>query len=172
MKRLCSWGAFLCLTLQAPGQEPPVPQPQVQRIVIDGSKEPHRIPDNIAWLMLFRLLAGDPLVLPNDIRVAYLKSSGLNVYEIGWLVRAANEVHRRLEEMEKSIKSSGLDMAAKTQALRSGRDAIINDVVRELLIEKFSVERGDTLLRYLREDVKRRISITRDSVPGADGTGR
>ncbi len=173
MKPLSFWGAFLLLAFPVASQEAPAPPPNpAQRVVIDGSKEPYRIPDNVAWLMLFRLLAGKPFMPPDDIRVAYLKSSGLTVSEVARLVRIANEVQRRLEEMEKNVKSSALDIAAKTQALRSGRDAIISDVVRDLLIEEFSVERGDQLLRYLREDVKRRIRIARYSIPGTDKTGR
>ncbi len=149
-------GIALAFSFLSVAQEAALP-PQTR--VIDGSKEPESIPDTVAWLMLFKVLADGPDALPFDTRVVFLKETELTPGQKTRLILAANRVSERVKEMEGPIMNSSLDMDAKTRRLRAERDAIINGVVNELLIHELPYEAGEDLRRHVREAVKRGIRM-------------
>lgn len=122
--------------------------------VIDGSKEPESISDNVAWLMLFKVLADGPDALPFGTRASFLKETGLLPGQKMRVVLAANRVAERVSDMEDRIMKSSLEMEAKTKVLRQERDAIIEDVVYELLVHELPFEAREKLNRHVQERVK------------------
>jgi len=163
MKPSNFWGVLLLFALPGAPQEAPAPQTPAQRIVIDGSKEPHRIPDLVAWRMLFKALAGGPNRFPEEVRRRYLDGSELSELQIDRVMLAARRVSLRVREMELEVKKQPLSMEEKTATLRARRDAIIQDVVRDLLIQELSTEATQKLLDYLNQEVKSAIRIARPS---------
>ncbi len=71
---------FTCFAQKEGASSAPAFQPQDE--LIDGSREPHRIPDNVAWLMLFRALADGPKAFSYDVRASYLKNANLTPDQI------------------------------------------------------------------------------------------
>lgn len=159
MNPLRFWGALLLLAFPASPQQARAPHPPAQRTVIDGSKEPHRIPDLVAWRMLFKALAGGPNRFPEEVRRSYLRGSGLSDLDVGNVIFAANWAELRLRRMEREVRASSPKAEGRTQILRARRDAIVQDVVRYLLIEELTPEAGQKLQRHLNEKVKRAIKI-------------
>lgn len=127
--------------------------------IIDGAKNPEQIPDEVAWLLLFKTVADAPSAPEYEVRAALLRRSGLSDLEISNVVQAANDAMSRISAMESDIQKSSLSMDQKTASLRARRDVILRDVVRELALS-MSPEPAEKFRRHVNEHVKRRIRIT------------
>ncbi|MCW5977097.1 MAG: hypothetical protein KIT09_03430 [Bryobacteraceae bacterium] len=122
---------------------------------------PESIPDNIAWIMLFHVLADRPGAPDHESRSLFLNGSGLSDVERNRVIFAASDAAERIRAMEKEVKKSGRSMDEMTLALRGGRDAIVSETVTDLLTRQFDYDGGEKLLRYLRTGVKQGIRMSR-----------
>lgn len=129
------------------------------RVLVDGARNPEKIPDETAWLMLFRSVADGPGVPGRDVRAAFLSSAGFSDVEANVVINAANEAMARIRSMEGPILSAYPTASAKVEALRGQRDAILRDVVGTLL-QRLSAEGAEKFRAHINARVKRGVRIT------------
>ena len=132
---------------------------QASAQVIDGSKNPEKVPDEITWLMLFTTIADGPNTLNYNMRATFLRPAGFTDAEIGGIVAAANEAMARIQTMEQTVLGSASGTDDKTPVLLSQRDAILRDVVTSLLL-RLSPDAGEKFRKHIIEKVKPGITIT------------
>lgn len=127
--------------------------------IIDGSKEPSRIPDETAWWMLLVSLA-DRAAVPFEARSAALKSRGFTDVESKLLIQAANLAAVNVDRMEAeaAVSMANLGMGAKRDALLHNRNEIIADSVGYLRSRQ-SPSGMAKMQRHVDEVVKRGIRI-------------
>lgn len=128
------------------------------RVIVDGAKNPERIPDRTAWLMLFRSVADGPNAPDRPTRAALLGTSGLSSVDINTVILAANEALARIHSMEGPILNA-FPASEKAAAMRAQRDEILLDVVTSLC-QRLTPEAAEKFRVHIRERVKRRIRIT------------
>lgn len=125
---------------------------------IDGSKTPEKIPDEVAWLMLFQTVADGPNAPAFAVRAALLRQSGLADSDIQLVVSAATDAMSRIAAMEASVPKASMGSDAATQALRSQRDAILHDAI-DGLSKRLSPDAANKFTRHVNDHVKRRTHI-------------
>lgn len=129
------------------------------RVLVDGAKNPEKIPDETAWLMLFRSLADGPGAPGRDVRAVFLHSAGFSNVDANVVINAANEAMARIHSMESPILNAYPTASGKTEALRAQRDSILRDVVA-ILLQRLSPEAADKFRAHINSRVKRGVRIT------------
>ncbi|MGJ5818869.1 hypothetical protein [Paludibaculum fermentans] len=129
------------------------------RVIIDGVKNPEKIPDETAWLMLFRSVADGPGAPGRDVRAVFLSSAGFSSVDANIVINAANEAMARIRSMESPILNAYPTASSKTEALRAQRDSILRDVVA-ILLQRLSPEAADKFRTHINSRVKRGVRIT------------
>lgn len=128
---------YICvasLSLIAVQQQQPDSKAPVSVEVIDGSKEPNRIPDEVARLLLFQILA-DRVGGPSfDARAEHLKAGEFLESEIREVMGTANRTVLQIAEMEEEVAENArsMSMDEQTQVLRTRRDSIIRAAIARL----------------------------------------
>ena len=139
--------------------QPPGPIVSYQGAMIDGSVTPGKIPDLVAWRMLFIVLADGPHAQSYSRRAAHLRDTGLSELEISQCIQAANVAAKRLTSGERKVQASSMPMDEKTQTLRIQRDRIIQEEVSELE-KRLGFASALKLQAILQDRVKPRIRMT------------
>ncbi len=166
MKAFGLFGLLLLVVFPVAAQPDCEPLPYSPGTDISGEQEPYSIPDVIAWRILFRLLADGPDRVGAEIRARHLEEGGLPEEVIAKVMRTASQAMQRVVEMEDEVEELQLPLEETAVMLRARRDAIIEDAVRDLLIEELDVMAGQKLLDYLNGQVKPAISLTVGSSTG------
>jgi len=166
MRALALGGLLPLVVFSAAAQPDCEPLPYSPGTRVSGEQEPHSIPDAVAWRILFRLVAGGPDRAAAEIRARYLEEGGLPEEVITKVMRTADRAMQRVVEMEDEVEELQLPLETTAEMLRARRDAIIEDAVRDLLIEELDVVAGQKLLDYLNGRVKPAISLTVGSSTG------
>lgn len=126
------------------------------RVVLNGALEPQKVPDNIAWLMLFKLLEDRPDGLAYNARAAFLRPSAFTKDQIHQIIQTAAEANNRIRQVEAEVAVGAVPNQSTTDILRSRRDAILTDAVAALLVT-LGPEGAATFMRHIDEHVKPRI---------------
>jgi hypothetical protein len=126
--------------------------------MIHGSVDPSRIPDSLAWWMLFQALADRPGALPEETRRAFLQNSGFTDLEKNRIFMAANEANARCQSMlrETTARMAGSPEDQVTDVLRADRERILREVV-DALKQRLGPEGAERFRRHVDERVKPRI---------------
>jgi hypothetical protein len=144
---------------------------------VDGSVNPELIPDEVAFLHFFRVLASEPGVdqsvdLPR--RVAYVQyffkrecgpalseDRSLDEGQLQRLLNLADAVAERVAAVESSPTDSG---AAQGEDARRDREQIVMDAVNSMDLS-IDPDAAHKIRRHVSEHVKRRIQLVRFSMP-------
>lgn len=98
------------VTLNVAGQQPNVKHTAVaESDIIDGSKDPSKIPDDVAWWMLFQVLFDRP-GLPYDARAQILLDAGLTKDQANSVIQTANVAVANVSRMEKEVQGSSVNL--------------------------------------------------------------
>ena len=142
----------------SPAASPPAKQSAAGQ-VIDGATDPEKIPNEVAWLMLFKSIADAPNAPDWEVRASFVRPAGFTNAEVTAVISAANQAMFRIGAMEARILLSSLPMDQKTKVLRAERDSILRDAVSDLLL-RMSPEGARKFREHVDSHVKRRIKIT------------
>jgi hypothetical protein len=135
-------------------QVPMQPEP-----LIDGAKEPDRIPDEIACLLLFRILADRPNGPAYEIRAAHLEAGKFSSRETQEIIDAANRTVLEIKEMESEIAAAGISMDAKAQLAGSRRETILQTAITKLT-KRLGPDGSKRWETYLNNNVKPGVITT------------
>lgn len=160
----------------------PQPEPARQIIedstdVIDGAKHPEKIPDNVAYTMLFRLIANRETDEEKSRIRSYLKQAlgcedcnhKVEEADIESLISAAEEFNQQVSIVDQQAMDrleryhpehpplSAYDKEPLRQ-FQKQKEAIVNDTVASLL-KRLSVDGKASLHRHIKDRMKRRIKM-------------
>jgi acetylornithine deacetylase/succinyl-diaminopimelate desuccinylase-like protein len=175
-------------TASAAQPAPPPPPPPVGEIV-DGSKNPEKIPDHVAYSLVFRVIAGRQGVSERRSIRAYVNQLGVGQKkcrtcpkpgdapqpveddpELEAVVAAAEEYHQQvtlLDQQAKAIKDATWqkptpEAIASLAELRRQKIALVSSVVAALE-EKLGPDAAASLRLHVNERVKRRTKLRKDA---------
>jgi hypothetical protein len=151
--------------LQSGGAQNAQPTPtgkEVRPAAIVGKLEPHKIPDNVAWRMLFFVLADGPSTQSYEQRSAHLKDTKLTPREMEIVVAAASRFMQELRGAEKRILESGASMEEKTAQLRFECDKLVTDAISQI-DRDFGFDAHQKIHKHIVEKVKPAIVLTPDN---------
>ena len=126
--------------------------------VVDGAKTPEKIPDEVAYLMLFRTLADGPDAPEYKTRSMIIHNEGLSDADTDSIILAANEAMTRIASMELGVSQSTVPNDSKTALLQTQRNAILRDVAATLQL-RLSSASATKFQEYLKTKVKTSIRI-------------
>jgi hypothetical protein len=132
-------------------------------VVVDGSKTPWKLPDQLAYQHFIRMtaIADDATAETRSRRDAYLARIGLSQSDLTAFNTALRGVKEQLEVLEarRQQRSPATESAkAERAALQLQEQQIAKDAVRRLKSE-LSVDGALGVDRFVREHVKSRIKI-------------
>ncbi len=153
--RLLTQSLILCLCASANG----FGQTGGSTGVINGATSPEKIADEVAWRMFFKAIADGPGAPAYSVRATVVRSAGFSDDESLGIISAANEALARIRSMEATVMPMNANMDAKTRMLRSQRDAILREVVSDLL-SRLKPAAADRFRDHIQSRVKRGITIT------------
>lgn len=132
--------------------------------IIDGAKQPDRIPDTIAWWHLFMVLADKPGAPAYSARSAFLDPGAFSSEEVELIIQAANEAILEVKDMERRVSTlyATASMDYRTAQLRSGRENILRSVVSKLM-QQLGSDGAPKFQAHVRDSVKSRIKMVDSS---------
>jgi hypothetical protein len=149
---------------------------------IDGAKNPEKIPDRIAYTILFRLIGGRDTEEEKNRMRSYIKQmlgckscskekvteEELQAYNgrIDAIVNAAEEFYQRVGALDKQVQEINKDnwpnyspeKKAQLTGLQRQKEAIVDEITTGLL-NKLDKEGKDKLRKHINERVKHKIKI-------------
>ena len=136
---------------------------------IDGSVNPESIPDEIAYSLLFRLLAQRDTKEENAKIRSYIKL--MNVTDAKGLLSVVDEFERRVGKLDRQAekihekRGPNLDSQAlaRLNALEQQKNEIIADIV-QTLPGRIDVDNLDNLRTHIKERVKRNVKMIPEHV--------
>lgn len=146
--------------------------PQQSAIVIDGAKNPEKIPDHIAYSLMFDLIAGRETETEKHRVRYYIKQIGLNDGDVDTVINAAEEYYQRvsvLGNQAKKIKdrnhpvhdSLTVEEEKQLKQLDKQRKSIVRDVIASLL-RSLSNEGVVEMREHIDGRVKRKTKMSAD----------
>lgn len=163
----------------------PAPPPPPPGEVIDGSRNPERIPDHVAYSLVFRVIADRPGDAEKRSIRAYINQLGVGGKkcrtcakgagpvrdddsdpDVEAMVAAAEEYHRQvsvLDQQAKAIKDATWqnptpEALSSLAELRRQKIALVNSVVAALE-QKLGPDAANNLRLHVNERVKRRTKL-------------
>lgn len=138
--------------------------------VIDGSKNPEKIPDHVAYALLFDLIAGRETEAERNRIRAYLRQTGLGDSDANAMIAAAEEYQRRetvLAQQADRIKSrthpnhQPLTIEEKSQLkqLQNQHRTLVQGMVASLHY-RLSTDGLSKVRQHVSERVKRKTKMS------------
>lgn len=135
---------------------------------IDGSKTPELIPDSVAYLHFFMVMRTlPPPHWSLEVKVNYLKDTGLTEAEVDKIVQTANSYFDKIKPIDEEIKiladqfegrSPSSEAIAKTIALLERKKFLLDEHVSNLLTTVLSLDAARKVSDFLPR-VKRSVRI-------------
>lgn len=148
---------------------------------IDGSKNPEKIPDHVAYSLLFRFLSGRHTDAEKKRARSYLKmvfgpaecftltgppSPRMTAAQIDALITAAEEYAQRVNTFDRQSKQTRdadrerrrPETLAKLKQLQHQKSALIAEIVTTLP-GRLGVDGADKLRQHINENFKRKVKI-------------
>lgn len=132
-------------------------------IAVDGSKEPQRIPDRLAYVHFVLANAEREIAEASELARRRLVLQDLMLAEAdeAALILALRGVRDELDSVEAAMRSLSATSATTVGALRSRRERALDDAISRF--RTYLSPKGlESLERYLRDHVKRHIVIYGD----------
>ncbi|MCP9493878.1 MAG: hypothetical protein MSG64_05400 [Pyrinomonadaceae bacterium MAG19_C2-C3] len=147
---------------------------------IDGSKEPHKIPDHVPYLVLFRLIAYRPNEVEKDKMLDYLdqhvdlKKSKCKTCpkteednDVDALLAAADEFKQRisvLDNQANAIKDQhwpdpSPEVMAQLTTLQQQKEALVMEIANSLQY-RLSTKGKEKVSKHVKENMKRKMKLT------------
>jgi hypothetical protein len=142
-----------------------VAAPRETKNVIDGTVHPELIPDNMAYLMLFRLLSNQH-TKAQQIRVrSYINQ--MNLGNADALLAVVNDFERRVGELDQKAQriheENGTNpppnVLAQLHDLKEKKEKIVYDIVASLP-DRLGQEGAEKCRRHINERVKRKMKMS------------
>lgn len=156
--------------------------PQEPRGTIDGARNPELIPDHVAYLLMFRFIAGGQTAGTRERIEPYIRQIGLGDQEcsscprrrnfedrdadINALLAAADEFQQRVGALDNQVieikrrnwPNPSPEVMAQLTRLQRQKEAIVMEIMASLP-GRLSAEGMDRLRVHINERVKRRIKM-------------
>lgn len=152
--------------------------------IIDGAKNPEKIPDSVAYTLLFRFISGRQTEAERNRISAYIRqigigkqhckkcpSTGSGDTDIDSLVAAAEEFQKRvslLDDQAARVTNNHLTGTAVTPnerlqlgELQNQKEAIVADIVASLQ-QRLSADGLAKVRQHINDRMKRKIKISAD----------
>jgi len=137
---------------------------------IDGAKNPEKIPDHVAYSLLFDLIAGRPTEAEKNRIRSYIRQMGLEGADVDALIAAAEEYYNResvLGQQADEIKArthpnhSPLASQEKQELkrLQKRQEGIANEIAASLQY-RLSADGLAKVRQHIKERVKRKTRMT------------
>lgn len=161
------------------------PQSNIDRAgTIDGAKNPEKIPNHVAYSLLFRLIGGRQTVEEKERARSYVRQMGLGGADIDAFIAASEEFHRQINVLDNqaaAIKdrhffrdgvdhyhpngsTATVEERAQLRQMQTQKEIIVTRIAASLK-QRLSADGSAKVRQHVNERMKRKIKLSAGSPP-------